>query len=285
MKNSSFFILLVCCFVYSLADDYWDSLRITYGDPDDKNKTSFDHMPRHVIEAEYEHWTLIDDQCDSSSSMMFRGRRYWKGNDSATILLFDKNGYIAGIQTSVPEDVKWTPSPTYLGNYILNETNFFENHLTLTAYFVNTSIICTGRTREEFEKEGTGTDLYIQSGPDPMKDYKMIPRSQDDIKDDPLWGHGKCFYKMGQHFWRNVAKTMDCDDFFPFCLMYNKGKLNAFCFAINADVPSDRYEHPDLGEVKDFIEPVPDCMYSDPSFQHTTSLHVYLSERIEDDNC
>lgn len=31
----------------------------------------------------------------------FRGNRYMKDNDTAVILLFDKNGYIAGIQAGV----------------------------------------------------------------------------------------------------------------------------------------------------------------------------------------
>jgi charged multivesicular body protein 7 len=215
---------------------------------------------------------------------MFQGLRYWKDDEPASILLFDKNGWIAGIQTSVPEYVKWVPSPTYLNSYILNETDH-ENRLTLTVYFVDPKIVCTGRTPKQFAEEGTGTDLYIQNGSNPKTDYQKIPMTQDEIK-DTLWGHGKCIYNMGQHFWRGVTKTMNCDDFFPFCLMYNKGRLNAFCFAINANVrPSARYEHPDLGEVKDFIEPVPDCMYSDPSFENTTSLHVYLSENIQLNKC
>jgi len=36
-----------------------------------------------------------------NTDKLFRGQRYWFKNDPATILLFDKNGYIAGIQTSV----------------------------------------------------------------------------------------------------------------------------------------------------------------------------------------
>ena len=31
----------------------------------------------------------------------FRGMRYWKGNDMAVIVVFDRNGYIAGLQAGV----------------------------------------------------------------------------------------------------------------------------------------------------------------------------------------
>ena len=31
----------------------------------------------------------------------FKGERYWKNNDTAAILIYDVNGYIAGIQAGV----------------------------------------------------------------------------------------------------------------------------------------------------------------------------------------
>ena len=39
-----------------------------------------------------------------------------------------------------------------------------EAYLT-TAYFVDPSVICTGRTQEEFDMEGTGNRLLFQNGP------------------------------------------------------------------------------------------------------------------------
>lgn len=57
--------------------------------------------------------------------------------------------------------------------------------------------VCTGRTAQQFEDQGTGTGLYIQNGPDPTKNAMKIPKSQDAIKES-MWGNGKCFYNMGK---------------------------------------------------------------------------------------
>jgi len=106
----------------------------------------------------------------------------------------------------------------------------------------------------------------------------------DDAKKS-LWGHGKCFYHMGQHFWYNITITMPCEYFVPYCTMYNRGMLNAFCFAINSDLNSNRYEHPTLDQLNEFMDPVPECFTTDPSFAIPTSMHVYLTEDIADDKC
>ena len=41
------------------------------------------------------------------------------------------------------------------------------------------------------------------------------------------------------------VKDMSCDEFFPVFLLYNKsGNLNAFGWALQADLSSPRFEHP-----------------------------------------
>jgi len=270
-------ILLACCFVCSLARPEWDDLRVTFGE--------FDTLPRIRTEAEEQNWTMLDDQC-SETDAMFRGQRYWLHNETSVILIFDKNGYIAGIQTSIAQRFKWMPSSFILGTYVLNETNF-ENHLTMTVYFVEPTTVCTGRNETQFREEGTGTDLYIQSSANPTNasHWMQIPKSQDVVKES-MWGNGKCFYDMGQHFWYNVSKTMPCANFFPYCLLYNNGELNAFCFAINDDLrPTERFEHVTLEDINAFVEPVPECYYTDPTFKDATSLHVYFTKEIKEDKC
>ena len=37
---------------------------------------------------------------------------------------------------------------------------------------------------------------------------------------------------------------MSCDDFFPYFLLYNKGKLNGFGFATGSNINSGNVEHP-----------------------------------------
>lgn len=97
---------------------------------------------------------------------------------------------------------------------------------------------------------------------------------------------------------------MDCDNMVPYCLLYNKGVLNAFCFAINNDLSSKRYEHPTptVAQVKTtvsdaivpfynytafqgFMDPVPECFYATPSYQTLSTLHVYTTSNYLADTC
>jgi charged multivesicular body protein 7 len=264
-------------------DSYWDDLRVTFGNP----KTDFQQLPRENFGKGSDFVKLMKDESCDSGKGMFQGYRYWANNDSAVILLFDKNGYIAGMQTAVPAESGWVPSDDIIGKYVLNDTTVDPMGVyTLTAYFVEPTTICsTGRNSSQFKMDGTGTDLYIQTGMDPKKNFTKIPEDQDDIK-ETLWGHGKCYYQMGQHYWYDIHKDMSCDHFVPYCLLYNRNKLNAFCFAIPHDLErSDRYEHPTLMQYENFFEPVPNCFYTDPSYHNSTTMHVYFTSDIADDKC
>ena len=48
-----------------------------------------------------------------------------------------------------------------------------------------------------FEAQGTGTNLYIQNGADPVADSLLIPMQESDLK-DTKWTKGKCFPTMGE---------------------------------------------------------------------------------------
>jgi len=223
-------------------------------------------------------FTLKDDQC--ASGKLFVGKRYWYENDPAVMLIYDVNGYIAGIQTGVPKSV-WTPGPNMLNRFVLDEGDMY----TLTVYFVDPSTICNGgRTADQYASQGTGTDLYIQMGPDPTKNIFTVPINEADIKPSK-WGFGKCFWGMGQHYWYNISSNMPCDNFVPYCLLYNGGKLNAFCFAINAALTSERYEHPTATQAKGFMDPVPDCFTTDPDYKKLSTMHVYTTSNYLADRC
>ena len=49
---------------------------------------------------------------------------------------------------------------------------------------------------------------------------------------------------LGQHYWYDISNDMDCEDFFPFFLLYNSDVLNGFGFATAANLDSKRIEHP-----------------------------------------
>jgi len=246
----------------------WDNLRSTWSlDPFDT--WAFDALPRD-LSGKLGGFELRDDLCSVANSN-FLGQRYWYKKDPAISLLFDINGIIAGIQTSILK-ANFTPPAYLVGRYYIDDGDYY----TLSAYFVDPSTICTsGRTSDELKTEGTGTGLWLQNGPDPIKDSVLAPYLEDDVK-QTAWTYGHCFYTMGNHYWYNVTKDMSCDQFVPNCLMYNGGKLTAFCFAINTDLTSKRYEHPTTSDLTHFLNPVPDCFYTDPTYQKLSSIHIYM---------
>jgi charged multivesicular body protein 7 len=267
-------------FLFDLSHD-WNSLRVTWG----FNLGWFlNKMPRTVKETKdhswfsSKHFELKDDQCKDGNGK-FVGQRFWyptkdsKSNDSAVILIFDTKGTIAGIQTSV---LKSKYNPGAPGQYFIDDGDYW----TITAYFVDPSTICTaGRTSQDLSSQGTGTGLWLQFGETAASSVN-IPMEEAEIKKDANWGHGKCFKSMGQHYWYQIDKNMKCDNVAPYCLLYNGGKLTGFCFAPNYYAESERYDWPapTIKVLEKFLDPVPDCMHTDPSFAKQSTVHVFFNE-------
>ena len=99
------------------------------------------------------------------------------------VVLLDGNGFIAGIQSVVMKQYtmddqfyNFTKNPYYVLGDWNGEEAFF-----VTAYFVDTAIICNGgRTEEEFQNEGTGNRFSFQNGPTNM-DLEEIPLTKDEM--------------------------------------------------------------------------------------------------------
>jgi len=250
----------------------WNALRVSwYANP--FSSWGFNKMPRHL--AENKDFEKKDDMC-ANGGQKFVGHRYWYKQDPTLILLFDRNGMIAGIQTAAPKS-KFTPPAAAKDKYFVDDGDFW----TSTAYFVDPSTICTqGRNKTELDAQGTGTGLWLQYGPNAVKDSVRIPVNESDVK-PTKWGSGKCFWTMGQHYWYNVSKDSNCDEIPPNCLLYNKGRLTGFCFTKNTNIidTSNRYDSPApsyqvLGK---FMDPVPDC-FKDPKYTKLSTMHVYFVE-------
>jgi charged multivesicular body protein 7 len=253
----------------------WNALKVSWwADP----RWGFDKLPRTLAENNGD-FELKDDQCATGGGK-FVGQRYWHKKDPALILLFDKNGIIAGVQTSSLK-ANFTPYAKMINKNYIDDGDFW----TLTAYFVDPSKICSeGRTTEQLLSEGTGTGLWLQQGPTATNSIK-IPMTETEMR-QTKWGYGKCFPTMGQHYWYNVSKDMDCDDFVPNCILYNHGKLTAFCFAKNnLDYSTPlRYKYgydnpaPKNTQLHLFLNPVPDCFFKEASYKVASTMHFYFIE-------
>ena len=90
----------------------------------------------------------------------------------------------------------------------------------------------------------------------------------------------QCFYTMGKHYWYNMHKATQCKDMVPYCLLYNGGKLNAFCMAVNTHFEGDYFDtpRPDTTVLHKFMSDVPACMDgTNPSYSTFSTIHVYTN--------
>ncbi len=67
----------------------------------------------------------------------------------------------------------------------------------LTAYFVDPTTICRSNGDANREVGTTGTGLWLQNGPDPVRDSFSSPIAQSDA-DNTKWVKGSCFPSMGE---------------------------------------------------------------------------------------
>eukprot|EP00058_Branchiostoma_floridae_P022839 XP_002608329.1 hypothetical protein BRAFLDRAFT_89333 [Branchiostoma floridae] len=259
---------LVCVEGWLFSEDAeWNDLKVTWGLNQVFSSTVFDSLPRTESDALAEGWVDFSRgaSCDGD---FYRGSRYIKDNDPAVMLLFDKNGYIAGPQNRPLCQRSRSPNHEH-GN---DDGDMFV----ITAYFIDPASVCTGRSDATFTLEGTGVGLYLQNGPNPEADYELIPRDEDNLA-TTLWTKGGCFYTMGQHYWYDTSADMDCEDFFPVFLLYNSGRLNGFGWNINADLNSPRYEHPAVDVLDMFFQDTPACFVQHAQ-RGLTTQHIYLDD-------
>ncbi|KAK7110152.1 uncharacterized protein [Littorina saxatilis] len=264
-------ILAGCLFGFAdsaNSPDKWDYLKVTFSF-NVFSPWTFADLPRTEGEADENGWTKIAD-CDSNSK--FQGARYVRAADHSVILLFDLNGFIAGIQCGISES---HVSPVYPP--LKQRGNIFQHdgdRYTLTAYFVDPTTICKyGRTEDEFNIYGTGTGLYIQNGSDPLTQSIRIPSTQSEIS-ETKWTKGWCFLFMGDHYWYDLDKNMSCDDFQPVFLLYHGGWLTAFGWALGIGHNSMRFEHPSKTALSKFLDPVPQCLDNYPQL---STMHIYMT--------
>ncbi|CAF1175274.1 unnamed protein product [Rotaria sordida] len=253
----------------------WDTFRMTWG-PNPLSSQYFVKQPLTLNEALNNGFIEIPGQCNG----LFLGQRLVKKDDPAVILIYDKQGTIAGMQLAVPDvfisdtHYKFSTQKMFNRDQVLG----IDAHL-LTAYFVNPLTICsTGRDPSSLKHEGTGTGLWLQNGTDPIRDSIQIPLFESDLS-PTKWDKGLCFPSMGKHYWYDNRADMNCDEIFPSFLLYNKGKLTGFGWTLIGKFEyTKRTEFPPLATVLAFRDPVPTCLKQ--KYQETggfTTMHLYFN--------
>ena len=164
---------------------------------------AFEEQPRTLGELQSQGWVRISKCADNHLKYLlhllatcctclnltflphsFPGERYIRNyGEKDIVIILDDKGFIAGMQsvimkdyTSNDQDYNFSNNPYYVSGDWNGEEAYF-----VTAYFVDTSIICNGgRTTEEWEREGTGSRLAIQSGPT-NRDLLHIPLKKKEM--------------------------------------------------------------------------------------------------------
>jgi len=265
------------CSIFGCDGPARNDLKVTFS-ANPLNFWKFNSLPRTESDASSNQWTLLKDGC-ADKSVSLPGRRFILDGDMSVILVFDANGIIAGIQMGVPKS-KYTPGTLGPVPPFVDDGAYWI----VSAYFWHPANICDAsksRTPNQFDEEGTASVVYLQNGTVAARDLSEIPNVEGAELDQKRWTKGKCMPLMGQHYWYNIRENMNCNEFFPFCLLYNKGKFNGFCFAVSGDFDNKnthRFEHPTGWEAKlCCLDPYPKC-FDDTGLTNTKSstMHVYL---------
>ncbi|KAK3730778.1 hypothetical protein RRG08_015694 [Elysia crispata] len=268
MLKSLVAIATIATSVVSSDNPEWDDLRVTWGPNFD---TSFNQQPRTIGEAKDQGFELVGaSTCNGSG--VYNGFAYAKNDNFYITLLYDINGYIAGIQLGIPEQVATDfGQPT---EKLKPPFNLVHDRYVTSAYFVDPSKICSeGRTKQSFDVEGTGTNLWLQNGTTP-DDVVLIPKNQSDLV-GTKWTEGRCFVTMGMHYWHNAVPDLDCETFFPALLLYNEGKLNTFGWVLLTEMMDDSFERTGINYVAAFMKSVPKCIRKMKT--KVSTMHIYLT--------
>jgi len=200
------------------------------------------------------------------------------------VLIFDVNGYIAGIQSVLPlADVDEDVFPFSSNSWYVQGDWFGEDAYFVTAYFVEPSTICSeGRSEEDFAAEGTGNSVWFQNGPSGTADLASIPLTEDVMLSDPttvgFWYKHLCFTNMGDHYFNlYYDEDQSCDEIVPFQVVYLDGQLNGIVFQHLASLDSSRWEKPPPPAVRGIVDTAPSCLIDLSRDRLLSTLHVYVS--------
>ena len=196
------------------------------------------------------------------------------------ILIYDVNGYIAGMHsvvskrfTSDDDPFSFDSSIWYRADVLLNNDQVYLT----TAYFVDPGLICgSGRSQEQFEVEGTGNRLVFQNGP-AIADLLSAPMDLDAADKDPIWFKHFCFLNMGRHYFNlNYDENQPCDELIPIQLIYSGGVLNGFVWQHPSPLEGERWEVVSAFGLNQIVDRPPACLLQLVDTPGVRTMHTYL---------
>jgi len=222
-----------------------------------------ENLPITEREAKHHGWRKAD-HCKCDGSKLFRGKRYRYKDENGTMLLFDSSGRLAGMQAAVPTSVEMAEQRKYM-------MPVDDGRYHLTIYFKDPKKICNvpaGRDRNNEKR------FLIQTGPN-WKSIMDVPINENELE-STLWVKGSFVLVMGQFYWYNTSKEMDCEQVFPIYLTYSKGILYSFGWTFKGYFEDPRFDHPSptLAAMAFNGDTYPDCIKN--AKKTGSTQHVFL---------
>jgi hypothetical protein len=278
----SFVLLSVAAFVTG-SGPRLNSFKVTF-DP----IHGYNDLPTDIFTALNNGWkgiTKADEGCTNGGK--YNGFRLIYGDDSSISLLVDIAGNVVGIQMNINQTSVNVPNNNYKYDAVPMYVNDVINGLkvyTLTAYFVDPSIICTsGRTEDSVANDGTATGVYLQNGPTPANTIQIPYKRADAIAAG--WTKNNCFVGMGYHNFFQSEKYQDtqCTAFRPVFGLYGADdQIQGFGLTSvgKAYSANNRYEYPSSGAIKLIVgndARLSPCLTETADNPGVTTMHVFLT--------
>ena len=255
------------------SNQKWKALKTTF-------KKYYD-QPRTKEEALAAGWKVFSD-CGKKK---FAGYRYYNPSDNSIILLFDSAGYIAGTQSVLSlayvEKSTLENNPAYQLDSMPTGPLGSMNAYFSTMYFVDPNLICKGgRSRSEWESQGTGDRLILQYGKTPSIRIDIFTPGKGVREGVPstFYDH-HCLPGMGDHLIQyNYTPDQDCSSVLPVQVLYSNKNLIGFVWQHSAMLPGDRWEHPNKKVLPLFIDRQPKCLNDLVDNPGLSTMHHYFHD-------
>jgi hypothetical protein len=291
MTSFSAVLFLASFAAIGIAVEKWEDFRVTFSSVPILGQ-GLHQINRLQSEAIAQGWVPISNDCANGGK--FNGFRFVYEEDNVKqydrVLLFDKQGTIAGIQMLLPQSavlsVKSTiqlDKTTMYQNDTLNNVDYFV----LTSYFQNPDTICTvGRSAEQLESEGTGNGLWFQNGISPASLIQAPLERGAAITEG--WSKNACFFQMGVHnfYQLDTFDATNCNQMRPAFLLFNlNDQLIGFGYVSPGKVASKYFENPSYLAIRAIANPGTPLCLEQVANDGISSMHVYFRNNTNQFTC
>jgi len=231
-----------------------------------KDTESFFDIPRNVKDAEAAGFLPVARATENGMEVSMRCLQ----NDVRVCPLYDKAGYIAGMQIAIPmKDLDGIPYD--ISTKMVLKTIQGDDYWTTSHYIVSQETLNSGGRHGPLDE--TVQFLWVQNGHQLMQ----IPTSESELS-STLFKKQNCIPNMGTHYYYNMTEELDCNKLFSYFPLVKEGRVIGLGWQIiGKTTERDRpwFESPPARAVEMTIPSAPPCLQDWAKTYEVTSLHMY----------